>query len=86
MDWTKVQFGLRFRTELWQAYMRQHLHDGPIWALPKISAYLHVDSTDYFEQYMLHYVSYRRLTNTLGATRAQDDMSSPLLSLRGENP
>ena len=36
--------------------MRQYLHDRPIWASPNISAYLHVDSTDYFEQYMLHYV------------------------------
>jgi hypothetical protein len=34
--------------------MQQHLHDGPIWALPKILAYLHVDSTNYFKQYMLH--------------------------------
>ena len=34
--------------------MQQHLHDGPIWASPKISAYLHVDSTNYFKQYMLH--------------------------------
>jgi hypothetical protein len=37
--------------------MRLHLHDGPMWASPKVSAYLHVGSTDYFGQYMLHYVS-----------------------------
>ena len=34
--------------------IRLHLHDGPMWALPKVSAYLHMDSTDYFEQCMLH--------------------------------
>ena len=34
--------------------IRPHLHDGPMWALPKVSAYLHMDSTDYFEQCMLH--------------------------------
>jgi hypothetical protein len=34
--------------------IRLHSHDGPMWALPKVSAYLHMDSTDYFEQCMLH--------------------------------
>jgi hypothetical protein len=34
--------------------IRLDLHDGPMWALPKVSTYLHMDSTDYFEQCMLH--------------------------------
>jgi hypothetical protein len=38
--------------------MRLHLHDGPTWASPKVSAYLHVGSTDYFGRYMLHGLLY----------------------------
>ena len=33
-----------------------------MWASPNVSAYLHVDSTDYIVQYMLHYVRPRPLT------------------------
>jgi hypothetical protein len=38
--------------------IRLHLHDGPMWASPKVSASLHMDSTDYIRQYMLHYVPF----------------------------
>ena len=30
-----------------------------MWASPNVSAYLHVDSTDYIVQYMLHYVPFQ---------------------------
>ena len=42
--------------------IRLHLHDGPMWALPKVSAYLHMDSTDYIATYVLHYVRLGRIT------------------------
>jgi hypothetical protein len=31
-----------------------------MWALPKVSAYLHMDSTDYIATYVLHYVNFKR--------------------------
>ena len=37
-------------------YTTTFTHDGPMWALPKVSAYLHIDSTDYIATYVLHYV------------------------------
>jgi hypothetical protein len=34
--------------------LQLHLHDGPMLALPEVSAYLRMDYIDYFEQCTLH--------------------------------
>ena len=36
--------------------IRPYIHDGPMWALPKCSAYLHVGFIEYIVTNVLHYV------------------------------
>ena len=49
--------GIMHNKKLWaHAYYTTTFTRWPMWALPKVSANLHMDSTDYITTYVLHYV------------------------------